>query len=187
MDSSSPIPSKTTCWIGSGVVAALLVLAGLLAATGRTTEGLRLALVAMLAPGLVLFAVWLVALVRQPAWYRSAHRVTALLLLAGSLLLLVPVLIRIQYEPASWNFAELPPYLLIPAVVGFVFFTIWFMIAMVVGITDLLASTGYGRRPSRHPSPRVHGRDLSARGQATELADRNGDRALDDPRWAGCV
>lgn len=142
---STRVSVQAACGIGVGVAAILLAVAGLLALTGRSLEGLKLALFVLLLPGLVLMTVWLVRVVRHPGWYRSVRLWTAFLFEAGAVLFLVPLLIWLPLSPISWAVEDLPQLLRLPLVSGLAFVAAGWLLALLEAAAADWRTRDYGR------------------------------------------
>jgi hypothetical protein len=100
------------------LIVAALAGAGLLASSGRSLDALKVLLYAMLVPGALLLAVFFVALVSQPSWYRSVTAIYFALFAAGAVLFLVFFFIWLPFSPMRWRFDEVPTLLAVPMLIG---------------------------------------------------------------------
>jgi hypothetical protein len=86
-----------------------LVLAGALAIMGMNSSSLKVFLFAFLAPGFVLMTTWLVAILREPRWYRIPPLVTMALFATGGALFSLAVVVWLPWMPPdAWLLEEVP-------------------------------------------------------------------------------
>ena len=111
-------PLTTTFLLGAGVIVVLLAIALVMAVAGHMVLGLKVAVFVVLFPGVPILAAGLLILLRDPESHRTSRGVAAVLISAGGLLVLVPLLFWLPFGPAHLHIGRLPLILAVPFVMG---------------------------------------------------------------------
>lgn len=111
-------PLVATFLLGAGGIVAVLVVAAFLALSGHLAVGLKVAAYVLLLPGVPILAASLYVRLRDSSRHRTTRDVEALLIAAGGLLVLVPVLAWLPFGPMHLHIGRLPTVLAVPFVVG---------------------------------------------------------------------
>ena len=111
-------PLATTFLLGISVILLLLAVAVFLGLAGNGVLGLKVAVFVLLFPGVPILAASLLVLLRSPERHRTSRGVAAVLITAGGLLVLVPLLFWLPFWPAYLHIGRLPLVLAVPFVSG---------------------------------------------------------------------
>ncbi len=111
-------PLATTFLLGAAVTLLLLALAGVLSLSGQSLLGLKIAVFVVLFPGIPILAAGLLVTLRLPGRGRTSRGVSAVLVTAGGLLVLVPLLAWLPFWPGHPHIGHLPLVLAVPFVMG---------------------------------------------------------------------
>jgi len=111
-------PLVATILLGAGGILAVLGVAGVLAASGHVAVGLKVTAFVILLPGVPILAASLMVRLRDPSRHRTTRDVEAVLVAAGGLLVLVPVLAWLPFGPMHLHIGRLPVFLAVPFVIG---------------------------------------------------------------------
>jgi hypothetical protein len=102
-----------------------LVVAGALAALGMTSESLKTFLFAFLAPGFVLMLTWLIAIIREPKWFRNSYLMSMAFFAGGGALFALAIVAWLPWMSTDAAYAEeMPLFLRIPLFAGMVFLAV---------------------------------------------------------------
>lgn len=110
-------PLASTFLLAAGVILVVLAIALLLALTGHMVTGVKVAIFVILFPGVPILAAGLLILVRDPGSHHTSRGVAAILIAAGGLLVLVPLLFRLPFRE-TYHIGRLPLALAVPFVLG---------------------------------------------------------------------
>jgi hypothetical protein len=107
-----------TFLLGTAGILAVLGVAALLVVSGHMTVGAKVAAYVLLLPGVPILAASLMVRLRDPGRHRTTRDVEAVLVAAGGLLVLVPVLAWLPFGPMHLHIGRLPIFLAVPFVIG---------------------------------------------------------------------
>lgn len=97
------------CWICGVLLVAGLALAGMAWMLGMESESVKVFLLAFFAPGFLLMASLLVAILRIPRWFRDGQLVAGVLFSAGASLFTASLATWLPWSPdRSWRVGEMP-------------------------------------------------------------------------------